>query len=108
MRSLKLLPFLAILTFPASANAQYPIIFNHALNISISQELCESKAETAVKRAGFTENFEPIGRGAFGVSGKYSASVRCEADNGIVFFAVAGPDNNTTKRLVVRLKGSFR
>ena len=94
--------------FPASANAQYPIIFNHALNISISQEACEKKAEDAVKRAGFTEYFEPIGLGAFGVNGKYSASVRCETDNGIVFFAVAGPDNQTTKRLVVRLQSSFK
>ncbi len=107
MKSLKLLPFLAILAFPASANAQYPIIYNHALNISISQEACERKAENATKRAGFTEYFEPIGLGAFGVNGKYSASVRCEADKGIVFFAVAGPDNETTRRLVVRLQSSF-
>ncbi len=108
MQHLKLLPLLSIFAFPAMAFAEYPIIFNHVKYISISQDSCTRNAEIAVKNAGFTSNFEPLASGAFGVNGNYSASVRCEASRGIVFFAVAGPDNETSRNLVRRLHAAFR
>ncbi len=92
---------------PLPVLAQYPIIFNHAKYITMNQERCEQRAEEAMRQAGFSEDFEPIGRGAFGVNGRYSASIRCEADRGVVFFAVAGPDNGTSRNLVVRLQRAF-
>ncbi len=107
MNYLKLLPALSFLAFPAVAVAQYPIIFNHVKYISISQEACTRRAELAVKRSGFDSNFEPLASGAFGVNGVYSVSVRCEMTRGIVFFAVAGPDNQTTSNLVERVQKSF-
>lgn len=104
---LTLLTLAGIVLMPLPALAEYPIIFNNAKYIRMSQDACTQRAESAVRRAGFTENFEPIGLGAFGVRNGYSASVRCETSKGIVFFAVAGPVNETTRRLVVRLTESF-
>ncbi len=102
-----LLTLAGTILIPLPALAQYPIIFNNAKYIRMSQDACTERAEKAVRRAGFTENFEPIGLGAFGVRGEYSASVRCETNKGIVFFAVAGPVNETTRKLVSRLTESF-
>jgi hypothetical protein len=107
MNYLKLFPILSVFAFPAMAMAQYPIIFNHVKYISISQDSCVRRAEYVVKDSGFNEAFEPIGSGAFGVNGRYSVSVRCEAKRGVVFFAVAGPDNETTRNLVKRVQSSF-
>jgi hypothetical protein len=99
---------IAITAFsPLPAFADYPIIFNNAKYIRMSAETCKRRAEIAVRRAGFTQNFEPISLGAFGVRGEYSASVRCETSKGIVFFAVAGPENETTSRLTVVLTEAF-
>jgi hypothetical protein len=92
---------------PLPAFADYPIIFNSARYIRMSQDRCQQRAEEAVRRAGFTQDFEPIGFGAFGVNGRYSASIRCETSKGIVFFAVAGPENETTRKLTVRLSEAF-
>lgn len=108
MKHLRLLPLLSFFAFPAIALADYPIIFNHVKYISTTQDTCTRNAEIAVKNAGFTSNFEPLASGAFGVNGNYSASVRCEASRGVVFFAVAGPDNATSRNLVRRLHAAFR
>ena len=107
MNYLKLLPILSIFAFPTMALAQYPIIFNHVKYISISQDACIRRAEVAVKDSGFDSNFEPLANGAFGVNGRYSVSVRCEAKKGVVFFAVAGPDNQTSSNLVKRVQRAF-
>jgi hypothetical protein len=107
MNYLKVLPILSIFAFPAMAMAQYPIIFNHIKYISISQESCIRRAEIAAKDAGFDSNFEPLSNGAFGVSGEYSVSIRCEARRGVVFFAVAGPSNRTASDLVKRVQKIF-
>lgn len=101
------LGMVGMLLAPLPLMAQYPIIFNNVKFITMSQERCEQRAEVAMRQAGFTEDFEPIRRGAFGVNGRYSASIRCEADRGVVFFAVAGPDNATSRNLVVRLQRTF-
>ncbi len=98
---------LGSLIIPLPALADYPIIFNHAKRIDMRQSACERRAEIVMKNEGFTEDFEPIGLGAFGVNGNYSASIRCEARLGIVFFAVAGPENKTTSRLASRLQSAF-
>jgi len=107
MKYLHLLPILSIFAVPAMAVAQYPIIFNHVKYISMSQDDCIRRSEVAVKEAGFDSNFEPLRSGAFGVNGRYSVSVRCEASKGVVFFAVAGPDNQTASNLVRRVQRIF-
>jgi hypothetical protein len=107
MKFLKLIPLLGVVLFPAAASAQYPIIFNHIKDTNLSQARCIDNAGAAMKRAGFTESFEFLRTGAFGVKGRYSAIIRCVTDNQIVFFAVAGPDNATVENLVVRLRNSF-
>ncbi|HBC43322.1 MAG TPA: hypothetical protein DCZ88_15940 [Pseudanabaena sp.] len=107
MKYLQLLPILSVFAFPTMAVAQYPIIFNHVKYISMSQDTCISRSEEVVKEAGFDKNFEPLRSGAFGVNGSYSVSVRCEATKGIVFFAVAGPDNKTASNLVRRVQKIF-
>jgi hypothetical protein len=107
MNYLKVIPILSIFAFPAMAMAQYPIIFNHAKYITMSQDACTRRAEVAAKDSGFDSNFEPLANGVFGVNGNYSVSIRCEAKRGVVFFAVAGPDNKTSSNLVRRVQGSF-
>lgn len=107
MKFLKLIPLLGLVLFPSAALAQYPIIFNHVKDTNLSQGRCIDNAGAAMKRAGFTERFEFLRTGAFAVKGQYSAIIRCAADNRIVFFAVAGPENKTVENLVVRLRNSF-
>ncbi len=93
--------------FPAMAIAQYPIIFNHIKFVNIDQSACIKRSEVAVKSTGFDRNFELIGDGAFAVNGEYSVSVRCEMSRGVVFFAVAGPDNDIASKLVDRVQQAF-
>jgi hypothetical protein len=107
MKFLKSLPFLALVLVPTAAFAQYPIIFNHVKDTNLSQGRCVDNAGAALKRAGFTERFEFLRTGAFAVKGRYSAIIRCAAEKNIVFFAVAGPENQTAENLVVRLRNSF-
>jgi hypothetical protein len=107
MNYLKLLPIPLVFALPTAALAQYPIIFNHIKFVSIDQEACIRRSEVAVKSTGFDRNFELIGDGAFAVNGNYSVSVRCEMSRGVVFFAVAGPDNNTASKLVERVQNAF-
>jgi hypothetical protein len=107
MKFLKSIPLLGLFLFPTAALAQYPIIFNHVKDTNLSQGKCVDNAGAAMKRAGFTERFEFLRTGAFGVKGQYSAIIRCTADKNIVFFAVAGPENKTVENLVVRLRNSF-
>ena len=107
MNYLKVLSILSIFACPAMAMAQYPTIFNHVKYVSISQETCIRRAEIAAKDSGFDSNFEPLANGAFGVNGNYSVSIRCEAKRGVVFFAVAGPDNRTASNLVKRVQQTF-
>jgi hypothetical protein len=107
MKFLKLIPFLGLVLFPTVALAQYPIIFNHIKDTDLSQVECVDNSGEALKRSGFSENFEFLRDGAFGVKGRYSASIRCVSNRRVVFFAVAGPDNKTAEELVVRLRNSF-
>ncbi|CAN1212951.1 hypothetical protein TUMEXPCC7403_22295 [Tumidithrix helvetica PCC 7403] len=107
MKFLRLVPLLGAILLPGAAFAQYPIIFNHIKTTNLTQEECVDNAGAAMRRAGFTKNFEFIGSGAFGVRGRYSASIRCVADRRIVFFAVAGPDNQTASDLVEELQNTF-
>ncbi len=107
MKYLKILPILSILTLPVAAVAQYPIIFNHVKFVSMNQEACIRRSAVAVKRSGFDRNFELIGDGSFAVNGEYSVSVRCEMSRGVVFFAVAGPDNDTASKLVDKVQKAF-
>jgi hypothetical protein len=107
MKFLKLIPFLGLVLFPTAALAQYPIIFNHIKDTNLTQVECVDNSGEALKRAGFSENFEFLRDGAFGVRGRYSAIIRCVANKSVVFFAVAGSDNKTAEELVVRLRNSF-
>jgi hypothetical protein len=107
MKFLRFVPLLGAILLPSAAFAEYPIIFNHIKKTNLSQEACVENSGAAMKRAGFTQNFEFIGSGAFAVNGRYSASIRCVTDRNIVFFAVAGPDNQTTADLVEDLQNAF-
>jgi hypothetical protein len=107
MKFLKSIPFLGLLLFPTAAFAEYPIIFNHIKDTDLSQVECVDNSGDALKRSGFSENFEFLRDGAFGVRGQYSAIVRCASNKRVVFFAVAGPENKKAEELVVRLRNSF-
>ncbi|MEE3719023.1 serine/threonine-protein kinase [Tumidithrix elongata RA019] len=89
------------------ASQDWSTIFNHIKDTNLSQKACVDNAGAALKRAGFTEHLEFIGSGAFAANGRYSASIRCVTNNKIVFFAVAGPQNDTARALVVKLHQAF-
>jgi hypothetical protein len=107
MKFLHFLPLVGAFLIPSAAFAQYPIIFNHIKSTNLSQSACVKNSGAAMRRAGFTQNFEFIGSGAFAVNGRYSASIRCVTDRRVVFFAVAGPDNQTASELVEDLQKAF-
>ncbi|CAN1211775.1 hypothetical protein TUMEXPCC7403_16340 [Tumidithrix helvetica PCC 7403] len=94
-------------TPPPDLSQDWNTIFNHIKDTNLSQKACVDNAAAALRRAGFREHLELIGSGAFAANGRYSASIRCVTSNKIVFFAVAGPENDTARALVVKLQQAF-
>jgi hypothetical protein len=62
--------------------------------LSVDQAECLRRGEDAVKKQGFTDKLEISKTSVFGIRGDYTAIIDCVPSNGIVFFAVAGPDLN--------------
>jgi len=74
--------------------------------ISITLERCKSRAEDAMRDAGF-RNVQVLQFSVYGERGEYSAMVRCAPEKGVVFFVVAGPQVERVNRYVDNIGDGF-
>jgi hypothetical protein len=72
----------------------------------LDQDNCMSYARLAIFRTGF-EKADPGSQTMSGKKGEYTASIRCLADQQMIFFVVAGPDAGTVAGYLTTLYGQF-
>jgi hypothetical protein len=71
-----------------------------------TQDDCMNHAAMAIFRAGFDKS-APASQSMSGKRGEYAASIRCVAEQRIVFFVTSGPSPETTARYLDELYGHF-
>jgi hypothetical protein len=71
-----------------------------------AQDDCLAHAQMAIWRAGFDKS-EPGSQSMSGKRGEYTASIRCLADQRMVFFVIAGPSAAVTASYLDALFGHF-
>jgi hypothetical protein len=74
--------------------------------MQLDQENCMSYARLAIFRTGF-EKAEPGSQTMSGKKGEYTASIRCLAEQRMIFFVVAGPDAGAVSGYLTVLYGQF-
>ena len=67
---------------------------------------CMAHAQMAIFRAGFDKT-DPGSQSMSGKRGDYTASIRCIAEQRIVFFVMSGPSAEATARYIEELYGHF-
>ncbi len=75
-------------------------------NSDLSLDRCKSKAEEALREAGF-RGIKVLNYSVFAERGDYSAMVRCATDKTMVFFVVAGPQVERCNRYVDDIGDAF-
>jgi hypothetical protein len=80
---------------------------NTWIDISVSRARCIQQATLAVKKAGFTSNFEVAGESLYADQEEYSALFRCVADKKLAYIVVAGPDSDLADHYVSDIEGEF-
>jgi hypothetical protein len=86
---------IAALVCAPSAMAQQPAAPSMSTawrSITLDQAGCVARAQTAMRAAGLTENYETVGESVYGEVPSYTGAIRCIAAKGIAYFVVAGPD----------------
>jgi len=71
-----------------------------------AQSDCMAHAQMAIFRAGFDKS-EPGSQSMSGKHGDYTASIRCVAEQRIVFFVMSGPSPDATAQYLDVLFGHF-
>jgi hypothetical protein len=71
-----------------------------------AQDDCMNHAAMAIFRAGFDKS-APGSQSMSGKRGEYTASIRCVAEQRIVFFVTSGPSPDATARYLEALYGHF-
>lgn len=71
-----------------------------------TQHDCMAHAQMAIFRAGF-DGAAPGSQSMSGKHGDYTVSIRCLADQRIVFFVTSGPSPDTTAQYLKELFGHF-
>ena len=74
--------------------------------MQLDQDNCMSYARLAIFRTGF-EKADPGSQTMSGKKGNYTASIRCLAEQRVIFFVVAGPDAGTVSGYLTTLYGQF-
>ncbi len=72
----------------------------------LDQDNCMSYARLAIFRTGF-EKADPGSQTMSGKKGDYTASIRCLAEQQMIFFIVAGPDALAVAGYLTTLYGQF-
>ncbi|MBX3520280.1 MAG: hypothetical protein KF835_09685 [Xanthobacteraceae bacterium] len=90
----------------ALAQSKIPSISSLWDETRLSQRECNSRAEDAMRRTGFTR-IETIGQTTFGDRTDYQVGFRCVADKGIYYIFGGGPDEPVVRRYIDELKSTF-
>ena len=80
---------------------------NTWIDMSMGKARCIQQATLAVKKAGFTENFEVSGESVFADQEDYSVLFRCVADKELAYIVVAGPDSDLADQYVSDVETGF-
>jgi len=99
---------LAGVVLASGAFAAGPAMSVNWTEVGPDQDECVKAASAAVKKNKFTVNFEVISnRTIYGERGPMTAAVRCVADKGIAFVAVAGGDGKETGTLATAIRDAI-
>jgi len=99
---------LSAIMLATSAFAAGPAMSVNWTEVGPSQDDCVKLASDAVKQNRFTTNFEVIGnRTIYGERDNMTVAIRCVADKGIVFIAVAGGDGKLTSTYATAIRDAF-
>ncbi len=88
--------FAVALATPSDAG---PSMSTRWSNTGLSLDRCKSRAEEAVRDAGF-RNVRVLKFSIFAERGDYSIMARCITEKNMIFFAVAGPQVQRTSRML--------
>lgn len=80
---------------------------NSWIDMPMTKARCIQQATLAVKKAGFTENFEVIGESIFADQEEYSVLFRCVPDKRLAYVVVAGPDSDLADQYVADVENGF-
>lgn len=97
---------LLLVGIAAPAMAEGPAISTKWLDLTVTQDICLSKAEAAIKTAGF-DNPEKTQQSRYGTIDGYTGAVRCISDKAIVMFVVSGANRGTAERASMELFKAF-
>jgi hypothetical protein len=89
-----------------AANA--PPIAVNSVEVTGDQDDCLLRASSAMKKNSFGTAFSIINdRTLNGQRGAYTAAVRCVAEKGVAFVAVAGPSTDLTEKYAEAIRNGF-
>jgi hypothetical protein len=84
-----------------------PAMTTNWSSTTLEQKECIARAETVMKNAGLTKNYEVVGQSVFGEEGDYTAQVRCLTEKTIVIFVVVGPDLEAARKHMAAIFDKF-
>jgi hypothetical protein len=93
-------------TFLTSATLADTAIATRWKPLGETQGDCMGHAQMAIFRAGFDKS-DPGSQSMSGKHGDYTASIRCMAEQKIVFFVTSGPSAETAAQYMDSLYGHF-
>jgi hypothetical protein len=96
----------AALMFATSTAIADTAVATRRKPIGEAQSDCMAHAQMAIFRAGFDKS-EPGSQSMSGKHGDYTTSIRCVAEQRMVFFVMSSPSPDTTARYLDALFGHF-
>jgi hypothetical protein len=90
----------------AHAQSKIPSITSLWDETNLSQRDCNTRAERAMRNAGFTR-IETIGQTTFGDRTDYQVGFRCVQNKGMYYIFGGGPDEPVVRRYIDELKSEF-
>ena len=106
MKHIKVLA-VAVLVSLGMARAVGVGMSNNWTDMKYNEAQCIQHASAAIKKAGFTQNFEILKTSIYGDQEDYTALVRCVPDSKVAFFVVAGPDSDVASHYLDELSDAF-
>ncbi len=96
-----------LISTAATADPAAPLMSLGSADTELSQEDCMTKAASATRNNGFTENFEKVGMTVYGEKGAYTSAIRCQTAVKLAIFVVAGPESKIAASSEQKLKATF-
>jgi hypothetical protein len=84
-----------------------PAMTTNWVTVTVPQAECVARAETMMKEAGLTSNYEVVGQSVFGEQGDYTAQIRCITDKTIALFVVTGPELEGVRKHMAAIFDKF-